>query len=208
MTTTLSGDTDAAAFLRLVAGRRGHFRMESGLHSGLWLDLDPLFVESRRIAPFVAALVTALRPYAVEAVCGPFVGGALLAQLVAHALGTDFYFTERVHSGMGEGLFRAHYRLPPAIAARVRGRRIAMVDDVMSAGSSLRATEAELRVHGAEPVVAGALLLLGSVGADYFAGRGIAVEAVAREDFWMWTAAACPLCAAGVPVEDVAAPGT
>lgn len=207
MTITPSSDTDAAAFLQLVAGRRGHFRMESGLHSGLWLDLDPLFTEPRRIAPFVAALVTALRPYAVDAVCGPFVGGAFLAQMVAHALNAAFYFTERVRSEAGSGLFHARYRLPPAVAARVRGKRIAMVDDVMSAGSSLRATEAELRAHGAEPVVAGALLILGSIGADYFAGRSIPVVAVAREEFAMWPAAACPLCSTGIPVEDVAAPG-
>jgi orotate phosphoribosyltransferase len=203
---TQSRDSDAAVFLRLVAGRRGHFRMESGLHSGLWLDLDSLFVEPRRIAPFVAAFAERLRPYGVDAVCGPLLGGAFLAQLAAHALGTECYFTERVQAGEGSGLFQARYRLPPAIAARVRGKRVAMVDDVMSAGSSLRATDAELRAHGAEPVVAGALLILGMIGVDYFAGRGIAVEAAAREDFAMWPADACPLCAAGVPLEDVAAP--
>jgi orotate phosphoribosyltransferase len=98
--------------------------MESGLHSDLWLDLDPLFAEPHRIIPFVATLVTALRPHAVDAVCGPFAGGAFLAQLVAHALGTEFYFTERVHSDEGDGLFRARYRLQPAIAARVHGRRV------------------------------------------------------------------------------------
>jgi len=36
-------ETSAAAFMKLVDGRRGHFRLESGHHSGLWLDLDPLF---------------------------------------------------------------------------------------------------------------------------------------------------------------------
>jgi orotate phosphoribosyltransferase len=201
---TQPGETDAAAFLRLVAGRRGHFRMESGLHSGLWLDLDPLFIKPRRIAPFVTAFVARLRPYDVDAVCGPMLGGAFLAQLAAHALGIEFYFTERVQTGDGRDLFQARYRLPSAVAARVRGKRVALVDDVMSAGPSLRATDAELRAHGAEPVVAGALLILGTIGADYFAGRGIAVEAAAREDFAMWPTDACPLCAAGVPLEDVA----
>ena len=61
-------ETSAAAFLELVAGRRGHFRLESGHHSGLWLDLDPLFAEPHRVNPFVATLATALRPYGVAAV--------------------------------------------------------------------------------------------------------------------------------------------
>jgi orotate phosphoribosyltransferase len=143
----------------------------------------------------------------VEAVCGPLLGGAFLAQLVAHALGADFWFTERAQDARGEGLYAADYRLPPALRARAEGRRVAVVDDVMSAGSSLRATYAELRAHGAEVVAAGALLVLGTRGADFFDGHGVAVEAVARDEYQTWEPTGCPLCAAGVPVEDVAATG-
>ena len=196
-------DTSAAAFLELVAGRRGHFRLESGHHGGLWLDLDPLFAEPRRIAPFVSALAAALRPHEVTAVCGPLLGGAFLAQLVAHALEADFCFTERTAAPPDGGLYRARYRLPAAFAARLRGRRVAIVDDVMSAGSALLATYAELEAHGARPVAAGALLVLGSAGADHFAGRGVSVEAAARDRYELWPPDACPLCAAGLPLEDV-----
>lgn len=54
-------ETTVAAFLELVAGRRGHFRLESGYHSRLWLDLDPLFAEPRRIEPFVALAHKSIR---------------------------------------------------------------------------------------------------------------------------------------------------
>jgi orotate phosphoribosyltransferase len=204
-------ETSAAAFLELVAGRRGHFRLESGHHGGLWLDLDPLFAEPRRVAPFVAALAAAIRPHAVSAVCGPLLGGAFLAQLVAHALDVEFWFTERVMPATPTApgaLYRARYRLPPAVAPRVRAKRVAMVDDVMSAGSALRGTFAELRAHGAVPVVAGALLVLGTTGASFFAEHRVAVEAVSRDEYDLWLPAACPLCAAGAPLEDVAAPAS
>jgi orotate phosphoribosyltransferase len=56
------------------------------------------------------------------------------------------------------------------------------------------------------PVVAGALLVCGSVGADFFSRRGVPVEAVARDEYEMWLPADCPLCAAGQPLEDVATP--
>ena len=102
------------------------------------------------------------------------------------------------------GLYQARYRLPQAFAKRVRGQRMALVDDVMSAGSALKGTYTELQAHGGTPVVAGALLVLGSTGADFFAQRGLAVEAAARADYELWTPDACPLCAAGVPVEAVA----
>jgi orotate phosphoribosyltransferase len=194
----------AAAFLEIVEGRRGHFRLESGHHSALWLDLDPLFSEPRRVEPFVSALAAALRPHNVAVVCGPLVGGAFLAQLVARALEAQFCFTERVMPAGRDGLYRAQYRLPAALASGVRGKRVAMVDDVMSAGSALRGTHTELLSHGATPVVAGALLVLGAAGSDFFTANGIAVEAVAREDYDIWFPGACPLCAAGTPLEDVA----
>lgn len=200
-------ETGAAAFLELVAGRRGHFRLESGHHGGLWLDLDALFAEPRRIEPFVAQLADALRQYDVEAVCGPLLGGAFLAQLVAHSLGVDFSFTERVLPRESVGLYRVRYVLPSAFGERVREKRVAMVDDVMSAGSALRGTFAELRTHGATPVVAGALLILGTTGAEYFAEHNVAVEAVARDEYELWAPDVCPLCAAGLPLQDMAGPG-
>jgi orotate phosphoribosyltransferase len=199
-------DTRTAAFLELVAGRRGHFRLESGHHGGLWLDLDPLFVDTPRIGPLTTALADALRPYGADAVCGPLLGGAFLAQLVAQALGVEFYFTERVAPPDSGGLFRVRYRLPPALAGRVRGKRLAIVDDVMSAGSALRGTFAELRAHGGTVVAAGALLVLGHTGAAFFAEQGVPVEAFARDDYPLWLPDACPLCAAGVPLEDASPP--
>jgi orotate phosphoribosyltransferase len=195
-----------AAFLDLVAGRRGHFRLESGHHGELWLDLDSLFAVPKRVEPLVDALAAKLAPYRASVVCGPLLGGAFLAQLVARALDAEFCFTERVVQAERPGLWGARYRLPSAFAARVEGRQIAMVDDVMSAGSALRGTYTELRRHGGRPVVAAALLVLGSAGADYFAAEGIPVEAAARDTYRLWPPEACPLCAAGVPLEDLSAP--
>jgi orotate phosphoribosyltransferase len=197
-----------AAFLELAAARRGHFRLESGHHSQLWLDLDPLFADPRRVDPFVAGLSSLLRLYNLDGVCGPLLGGAFLAQLVAHALEVEFYFTERVIAQPSSGMYRAGYRLAPGLGSRIQGKRIGLVDDVMSAGSALRGTYGEIQTHGAVPVVAGALLVYGSTGADFFSRHSVPVEAVARDEYEMWLPAECPLCAGGRPRADVAAPLT
>lgn len=195
--------TSTAEFLDLVRGRQGHFGLESGHHSRLWLDLGTLFADPRPIEPFVTALTDALRPYRVSVVCGPLLGGAFLAQLVAQRLGAEFCFAEREMPAEPRGLYRARYRVPRALAAQAAGRRFAMVDDVMSAGSALRGTYADLRAHGATCVVAGALLVLGSAGADFFAREGIPVVGAAHQAFELWEPARCPLCAAGVPLDDM-----
>lgn len=203
--TLMTDANSGTALLDIVTARRGHFRLESGHHSGLWLDLDPLFANPQQIAPLVNGLANALRPHNVSVICGPLLGGAFLAQLVAHALNLTFCFTERVMPPNGSGLYRAHYRLPPAFAKSIEGKRVAIVDDVMSAGSALRGTFLELQTHAAKPVVAGALLVLGTTGLDFFSEQDVPVEAMAKEAYDLWLPVECPQCHAGVKVENVAA---
>jgi orotate phosphoribosyltransferase len=129
-------------------------------------------------------------------------GGALLAQLIARLLGSEFFYTGRQAGGPAG--HHARYTLPPGASHRVLGKRMALVDDVISAGSSLRATLTEVETHGAIPVVVGALHVLGTTGAGFFAERGLRIETTGRGPFDLYRAAECPLCAAGVPLEDPA----
>ena len=75
----------------------------------------------------------------------------------------------------------------------------------MSAGSALRGTFAALQSAGAMPVVAGAMLVLGDLGAGYFAQQHLPLAAVLREDYELWTLVACPMCMVGQPLEDAGA---
>ena len=192
-------------FLRLVAGRPGHFRLESGHHSRLWLDLDTLFVDPVRVRPFVNKLAVLLRSYDVDAVCGPLVGGALLAQTVAAALDLHFFFTARVLPPERTGLYQVQYVLPRTLRCPADGNRFAIVDDVISAGSAVRGTCLELEAHGAQPVVIGALLRLGDAATPFFAEKGMPVESVLQLPYDVWLPEKCPLCASQTPLEDVTA---
>lgn len=192
-----------ATFLDLARARRGHFKMESGLHCGLWFDLEAAFVDQAALDPFVTKLAQSLRRYDVEAVCGPMTGGAFLAQLVARLLGGEFFYTAPAPS-RGNGTFGARYGLPPGVAHRLLGKRLALVDDVMSAGSSLRATMVTIEQHGAIPIVVGALAVLGTTGESFFKERGLRIETTGRAPFDTWRQPECPLCAAGMPLEDPA----
>ena len=60
--------------------------------------------------------------------------------------------------------------------------------------------------HGAIPIVVGALAVLGTIGENFFKERGLRIETTGRAPFETWRQPECPLCAAGVPLEDPASP--
>jgi orotate phosphoribosyltransferase len=191
--------------LTLIAARNGHFRLESGHHGSLWLDLDPLFVRPGRLRRFVAGLADMLARHHIEAVCGPLTGGAFLAQSVAAALDVEFYYTQGIVPPQRGALYAVTYRMPGSLRERVHGKAVAIVDDVINAGSALRGTMAELRACGANPAAVGALLVLGSAAASLCADQAIPLESIAHLPSEVWVPAECPLCAAQAPLEDLTA---
>ena len=184
-----------------MSGTSGHFRFESGHHGELWLELDSLFVRPDALARPVAELARRLSPLGVEAVCGPLVGGAFLAQLLAARLEVEFLYSEPSARPQRDALYSAEYRVPAALREPIRGRAVAVVDDVINAGSATRATLDDLRRCGAGVVAISALLTLGSAAAALADAEGIALEALASLPNTLWAPAECPLCAAGIPLD-------
>ena len=186
-----------------LAAREGHFLLESGLHTTTWLDLDNLFVDPKILAPQIVALARLIARHQISAVCGPLLGGAFVAQAIALQLGVRFYFAERVKSNPHDGLFQAEYRLPASQRTRAATERFGVVDDVISAGSAVRATVAELSSLGAPTLVVGSLLALGSTGVSHLTQLGIPVVALSSREVAMWEPKLCPQCKSGVPLHPV-----
>jgi orotate phosphoribosyltransferase len=193
----------AQRLLGLIDGRQGHFQLESGHHGELWLDLDALFLRPARLGPFVEDLARQLAQAEPAAICGPLLGGGLIASAVATLLDTELYIAEPVSSAHGEReLFRARYAVPASIRSRIRGRRVAVVDDVVNAGSATRATVSDLRAAGAQVLAIGALLTLGTAAADYAERERLSLVRVAAMPNRIWEPKKCPLCTADEPLED------
>ncbi|MFN2510319.1 MAG: phosphoribosyltransferase family protein [Pyrinomonadaceae bacterium] len=185
-----------------LPARRGHFLLESGYHTDLWFNLDALFITPNDLTLQITTLSDLFRSYSISAVCGPLLGGAFLAHAVATQMGLRFYYTQQVPTKSGGPLFAAEYQLPPELRRQVGKERIAIVDDVVSAGSSVRATAAALTAAGAQTVVVGTLLVLGNQAIDYFATRGIPLVALVRQDFNLWAPDNCQLCRSGASLEN------
>lgn len=188
--------------VRLLPVRKGHFLLESGHHGDMWLDLELLCLRPEPIRRLAAQLAARLAPHAVEAVCGPLIEGAFVALMVAEELDVPFTYAERFAGGQTGALYSVQYRLPRGLREVVRGRRVAIVNDVINAGSAIRGTSADLKACGAKPVTVSALAVLGESAAKFAADQKIALDALAFLPNQIWAPADCPLCAGGVPLTD------
>jgi orotate phosphoribosyltransferase len=183
--------------------RRGHFRLESGHHAELWLDLERLCLRPARVRALAAELARRLGGYRIDAVCGALNEGAFVALMVASELDVEFSYAERfAPPPSADALFEVQYRLPRVLRDAVRRQRVAVVNDVISAGSAVRGTIEDLKACGARPVDVGTLVTLGSSFGAWANAEDLPVESLESFPHARWTPSECPLCAAGVPLGD------
>ena len=190
--------------LELLSARKGHFLLESGHHGDLWLDLENLCRRPALIKSMAAQLALSIAHMNVDAVCGPLVEGAFFGILVALELNVEFTYSERFARPSESGLFRAGYRIPSSLRLGLRGKRVAIVNDVINAGSAVRGTFEDLETCGATVTTISTLLVLGTSAAEYASSKGVALKSLAEVPNNLWLPAQCPLCASGVPLDDVA----
>jgi orotate phosphoribosyltransferase len=195
-------DEPKSELIRLLPARQGHFRFESGHHGGLWLELELLCLRPERIRRLAAQIAERLARHRIETICGPLVEGAFVALMVAERLSVPFTYAERFADEKTSMLYAVQYRLSRALRNVVRGKRVAIVNDVINAGSAIRGTFADLKACGAEPVAVAALAVLGGSAAKFASDHNLALETLESMPNKIWTREECPLCASGVPLED------
>ena len=183
----------------LLKARQGHFELESGHHGELWLDLESLCRTPSAVRRLAAELAQRLSRYRPEIVCSPLVEGAFVGLLVASEMDLEFVYTEPRRNPKAQGLFPVSYHLPAALR-NVAGRRVAIVNDVINAGSAVRGTMVDLAQCSADVVAIGTLLALGRTPTHLAEEASVSLEALAEEPNIIWAPEACPLCARGVPL--------
>ena len=187
--------------LRLLSGRRGHYVLESGHHGELWLDLEVLCLRPRVVRALAVELASRLRYLEIDAVCGPLIEGAFVAMMVAEELDVPFTYTEDRADPDARGLFPVRYVVPKGLRPALTGRRVAVVNDVINAGSAVQGTIADLKTCGAQVVAIASLAVLGESAARFAQLIGVPMLALASLPNQIWTAKDCPLCAGGVPLD-------
>ncbi len=182
--------TDPAAvldvFRRVGALLEGHFRLTSGLHSPGYLQCALVLQHPKEAEACGAAIAERVRGLAPTVVLSPALGGIVIGQEVARALGVRAVFAERQD---GKLMLRRGFTL-------AGDDRVLVVEDVVTTGGSTRETIDVARAAGAQ--VVGAASIIDRSGGQQ--GLDVPYHPLAPVQLPTYQPEACPLCAAGLPV--------
>jgi orotate phosphoribosyltransferase len=169
----------------------GHFRLSSGLHSDRYLQCARLLMWPERAEQAGRELADALREFSARAVVSPALGGIVIGQETARALGLRAMFVERK-----EGVFSLRRGF-----ALERDEPVVVVEDVFTTGNSTREAARAAEAAGGRVVAVGSIVDRGlPAGAFSMPSRSLLSLSVPS-----WPEAECPLCRQGIPIE---APGS
>jgi orotate phosphoribosyltransferase len=185
---------EAAALLREVgAVMDGHFRLNSGRHSPVYVEKFRLLEHPQHTEQLCRLIADRFRDERPELVAGPTTGGIILSYEVARLLGLRGIFAEPcLPAGRKSSAGRDFQR-----GFQVRaGERTLIVDDVLTTGGSIRDVIEAVRRAGGAPIGVAVLV-------DRSGGRtdfGMPFFACVELDLPTYEADACPLCDAEVPL--------
>lgn len=166
----------------------GHFRLSSGLHSPHYVQCARLLEHPRHADALGEELAGRIRGWSPDRIVVPALGGLVIGYTVARALGVPMVFTERKDGTM---VLRRGF----AIRA---GEKVIIVEDVVTTGKSTRETAEVVREQGGEVIGFASILNRSGRENPFDPAPYAALEAMALET---WPPDACPLCAAGTPLD-------
>ena len=164
----------------------GHFRLSSGLHSPGYLQCALVLSFPRDAEKLGSALAERVSSLGATVVLSPALGGIVIGQEVARALGIRALFAERQDGAL---TLRRGFTLSPQ-------DKVLVVEDVVTTAGSTRETMAVAQQHGA-PVV-GACSIVDRSGGTH--GLEVPYAALLPMNVPTYQEDSCPLCQQGVPV--------
>jgi orotate phosphoribosyltransferase len=164
----------------------GHFRLSSGLHSGRYLQSALVLQYPEFAAALGGALAARTRHLQATAVLSPALGGIVIGQEVARALGVRALFAERQDGSL---TLRRGFALDST-------DRVLVVEDVITTGGSTRETIDVAQAAGAHVLGAAAIIDRGTDPARLH----VPTTTLVQLDVPTYQPEACPLCAKDIPL--------
>lgn len=180
-----------------------HIVYTSGKHGSTYVNKDMIYRRPRHVSELcrgIAEHFSRRNQYAamISVVAAPAVGGVALVQWTTHWL-TEFKKHDVVAVYAERSTDDDTFVFNRGYAQDIPGKRVLVVEDVLTTGGSARKVIEAVREAGGEVVGLGALCNRGGVTvAD--AGNPPELFALLNVTMDAWDEAECPLCARGVPI--------
>lgn len=166
------------------AVRRGHFELSSGRHSDVYVQCAAVLQYPHHAEVLGRNIAAEFPGLQIGCVISPALGGVVIGQEVARALGTRAIFVER--DAFGRLALRRGFQVE-------KGERVLVVEDVWTTGGSTRETISVVESIGGLVVAAGAIIDRSGGALDL----PVRAEALLRMDVQSYDPDDCPLCRKG-----------
>jgi orotate phosphoribosyltransferase len=181
---------------KVGAFRAGHFVFTSGRHSDTYVNKDALYPYTHETSRLCREMAERYRDSGVEAVLGPAVAAAILAQWTAShltdLLGREVFATYADKDSQGGFLIKRGYD------KLLAGKKTIIVEDLTTTGGSVKKVVEAARLAGADVIGAAVLCNRGAVTAEMV---GLSrLESLVKVELDSWDEAECDLCNRGIPV--------
>lgn len=181
------------------AFKEGHFLLKSGNHSDRYVDKSLLTTHTRETREVCRMMADDFRSANIEVVVAPAVGAVILSQEVAEELGSDVLplFAEKEgRDREGNETFKLRGSYPELVA----GRRVLLVEDILTTGGSVVGVKKAVEAAGGQIVGIAGIVNRGGVTAEKL--NVPRLSTLASLEIPMWTPDACGLCHDGVPIDN------
>ncbi len=172
---------DAGALLE------GHFKLRSGLHSNRFFQAALLLQWPDRAETVCKALAEKFKNTEIDCVISPAVGGLIVGQEVARALGVRAIFADKEND---ELILKRGFKIKP-------GEKVLVAEDVITRGGRVQQTVDLVRSLGGE--VAGIAVIVDRSGGQ--ASFDVEHQSLLKLELETWDPEVCPLCAEGKEIE-------
>ena len=165
----------------------GHFQLRSGLHSNRFFQAALLLQYPDKAEIVCRHLAEAFRNTPVDAVISPAVGGLIVGQEVARALGCRAIFADKED---GQLVLKRGFTIRP-------GEKILVAEDVVTKGGRVQQTIDLVRSFGGQ--VVGVAVIVDRSGGE--AEFDVPFHSALKLSLPTFEPSECPLCKAGEPVD-------
>ena len=177
-----------------------HIVYTSGRHGTAYVNKDALYVHPESTSQLCKKMAAPYEKEKIDVVAGPTVGGVILSQWIAYYLNQSkttgetlsVYAEEEAKGEEKTRIFKRGYD------AHIRGKRVLVVEDVVTTGGSARKVIEAVRQLGGN--VIGLTLLCNRGGIIPAEVGGVPIQALTNIKMDSYDAAECPMCKQKVPI--------